>query len=435
MEWQGLRRWMVPANVVALMLIACGVGSSVVLFVSLRVGNSPALIVSDGKAYYAWARSVVIDRDVDFDNDYRALYPPDPLPDEARVLTPIGHVPNKYPVGLALIEAPGVLLGHLIARVVPSVEADGVSWPYQVAIGGGLLALYLCGIGLLFRAMVRLGAAPMWAASFCGMVLAGTNAIHYIAKEPAMAHGAGVAIFSIALYLASGWPDEWSSVSKAERGAFGLLLGLLVLVRNSNAAVLPFLLYAALRERGASLGAVPIIAVSGLVALLQPLSLYLLWGDLRLNTYSGEGFTAGPFGLWSTLFSARHGLFIYHPWYLILVALNCLAVAKTSSITSVLALVSFVGLVFINGSWWCWWFGAGFGNRAFIESVGPLSVGAALFVSAWWHRRSAAWVVGTLAIVVTLLNCDLWLGYLLQRYPHDGEHTIAEAYMWFLERQ
>ena len=422
---------MEPANLVTLMLVACGVGSGLILLVSLRAGASPALIVSDGKAYYAWARSVLIDRDLDFADDYRLLYPPDPLPDEAAARTPIGRAPNKYPVGVALIEAPGALLGHLIARVLPSVAADGVSWPYQVAIAGWLVALYLWSIGLLFRAMVRLGAGPMWAASFCAMVLVGTNAVHYVAKEPAMAHGAGIAIFSIALYLASGWPDEWSGVGQVERVAFGLLLGLLVLVRNSNAVLLPLLCHAALRKRGASLAIVPIVVGSALIALLQPLSLYLLWGDLRLHTYSAEGFTAGRSGLWNTLFSARHGLFVYHPWYLVLVVLNCLALARASSTVSLLALTSFVGLLLINGSWWCWWFGTSFGNRAFIESVAPLSVGAALFVSRWWTRGSAAWILAALAVVLIFLNVDLWLGYLLQRYPHDGGHTVAEAYLWF----
>ncbi|MBY0277769.1 hypothetical protein K2Z84_20740 [Candidatus Binatia bacterium] len=426
------RRRAAPATLLTALLAACALGSGLILLVSMRSGGSSALIVGDGKAYYAWARSALVDHDLDFGNDYRLLYPPDPLPDEAEARTPIGRVPNKYPVGLALVEAPGVLLADLLAHVVPGATADGASWPYQVVVAGWLVALELLGVLLLFRAMVRLGAAPTWAAASSAVLLAGTNLIHYVAKEPAMAHGAGIALFGIALYVAAGWPDRWSGVGLAGRLLFGALLGLLVLVRNSNVVLLPLLGWAAVRKRGVSTAVAPIVASCALILLLQPLSLYLLWGDLRLHTYPSEGFTADRFGVWNTLFSTRHGLFVYHPWYLVLVVLNCLALSRGPRTIAALALSSFAGLVVINGTWWCWWFGASFGNRAFVESLAPMTVGASLFVSRSRNPRRTALLCGAAAVAAILSNVDLWLGYLLHRYPHDGGHGITDAYLWFV---
>ena len=37
-------------------------------------------VKADGKAYYAWVRSLLLDHDVEFRNDYELLCPPDPLP-------------------------------------------------------------------------------------------------------------------------------------------------------------------------------------------------------------------------------------------------------------------------------------------------------------------------------------------------------------------
>ena len=83
------KRWM------AAFLLLAGAACAAVQALSLARGASPALIVSDGKQYYAWARSVLLDGDLDFRNDYELLYPPDPLPDEMGQRTPRGLVVNK----------------------------------------------------------------------------------------------------------------------------------------------------------------------------------------------------------------------------------------------------------------------------------------------------------------------------------------------------
>lgn len=33
---------------------------------------------------------------------------------------------------------------------------------------------------------------------------------------------------------------------------------------------------------------------------------------------------------------------------------------------------------------------------------------------------------------ICLVNFYLWFGYLLEGYPQNGDHTIAEAYLWLL---
>ena len=170
---------------------------------------------------------------------------------------------------------------------------------------------------------------------------------------------------------------------------------------------------------------------------LQQLSLLKLWGRLMANSYAGEGFDGGLFGLVDILVGQDYGLFLYHPWYLLLLLLNIaglwllrghrLRAARRLCGTVLLSAVSLWGL---NGAWG--FEGDSFGSRAFIELLPPLSLGAAIALqrNVIQHKRLLRW--RSLAVVALLgwLNLHLWLGYLLQRYAHGGDRTLFQAYFW-----
>ena len=35
-------------------------------------------------------------------------------------------------------------------------------------------------------------------------------------------------------------------------------------------------------------------------------------------------------------------------------------------------------------------------------------------------------------LAVVVLNLYLWMGFLPHAYPYDGNHTVAQAYLWLL---
>lgn len=405
----------------------------VVTGMSLTHGENTVLILSDGKSYYVWARSLLLDGDVDFQNDYHLIYPPDPLPRESAKVTPTGRVVNKFPVGMAILETPGLLLGHVAARYLVHSPTDGLSTPYQVAVVWSLIAFYVASFALLYRAMLDLGVSRMWALGFCLTSLVGTNLVHYIAKEPSMAHASGMALLNVLVFLAVRWSAGHRRVSPAAGALFGALVGLLFLVRNTNLLLIPVLgAIVFTKRRIAMVESLPVLAGAVVVAALQPISLWFLWGRLRFSTYVDEAFTSGIPGILNALGSPRHGLFVYHPWYAVLLLLAIYAAIRVPRLRSIClaAMTSFLLMALANGTWWCWWFGYSFGNRAFIESLCPLTVAAALSISQLspGRRASAVLVAGMAAIVVT--NLYLWVGYLLQAYPFDGSHSIAQAYLW-----
>ena len=393
------------------------------------------LIRSDGKYYYIWARSILLDGDIDFRDDYSIVHDSAELPPESAVRTPRGYVVNKYPIGMAILETPGLLIGDFVARHVARAPTDGWSPPYQVAVVWSLFALYFASFVLLYRAMLYLGAGRIWAFCFSLMSLLGTNLIHYVARDPTMAHAAGVAVFNILLFLAARWAGRDRPIRVGDGVLLGILIGLFFLIRNTNVLLVPVLAVIIWTRRRAPFGeVVPMVVGAAATAVLQPVSLWFLWGRLRFSTYYNEYFTSGIAGILHALVSVRNGLLVYSPWYavlLLIVAYGALRVPQARRIC-VAAIASFLLMLLANGTWYCWWFGSSFGGRAFIETLPLLSLAAAVSVS--WLRIGRRASVALLAamLAVGVVNLYLWMGYLLQVCACDGSQTAVQAYLWLL---
>jgi hypothetical protein len=81
------------------------------------------------------------------------------------------------------------------------------------------------------------------------------------------------------------------------------------------------------------------------------------------------------------LFSFRKGLFIYTP--LLIFAFAGLTVLWKQRAPNLVAIAVFVPLnIYIIFSWWCWWYGGGFGQRAFIDSYALMAIPAAALLQA-----------------------------------------------------
>jgi len=98
----------------------------------------------DGNGYYAWLASPIVDRDLDFRNQYRHA---DPLfrdyvidadgqtqPGQA---TPTGHVINQWSIGPAVLWAPWFLAAHAVVSLTGADPQDGYAPIYLRAVAGG----------------------------------------------------------------------------------------------------------------------------------------------------------------------------------------------------------------------------------------------------------------------------------------------------------
>jgi hypothetical protein len=407
-----------------LLLVFFFVGACCLLGVAASRGASPKLITSDGNACYSWLPTLLVDHDLDFKNNLQALYAPDSA--EGQYMpTPRGTAATKCPIGISVVELPGFLAGHLAARAA-GAPADGVSMPYQVSVALWLLLLTCAGHAALYAALVSRGVRASLALFFVAMQLLGTNLIHYAAKEPAMPHAVDVALAGVVAWLICR-PNAAGLLS-------GFGVGLLAVCRNATLALAPW--FAALSGRSSrSPGRRTGIQLAFLLPVLANAALFrLTYGHWVFRTYGGESSTGGAQGLVGCLVSTRHGLFLFHPWYLVLLVLAALGAWRLRGQRTIClaALFSFVLLWIFNGTWWCWWFGASFGNRAFVEALPALTFCGALYaearVPAWSSRARIGMLVGAGAAVAW--NFYLWGGYLLGRYPADGSHTLARLLFW-----
>lgn len=375
----------------------------------------------DNTFNHLWLRSLMVDGDWHFANDVEAC---DTLAEEDRVYvralppTETGHMPNKYGVGWAVLTAPAYLLADAVVRIggavgVWSLTADGFNAVYQATIHLWHVALAVVALVLTRRALARYLDEP-WATAGVVTVWLGSPLVYYQTSNAGMSHNAVFFGVAVALFgLVEGLDRRARGSTSAGAGALpwllaGAGLGLAAITRY-QAAVFGLLALAALlvvfRRHGLGdaaadagfvvLGAVPFIAI-------QLLAWRVVYGRWLVFSYGeeGEAFNWMHPELGNVLFSSWHGLFYWHPLLLLaligLIGWTVSAARRAQpSLQADLATGqrAFPGLltaallgcalatIYINASWWCWWFAAAFGSRAFDGALVGLMAGQAFLLA------------------------------------------------------
>ncbi|MCH8333522.1 hypothetical protein IIC65_06265 [Candidatus Sumerlaeota bacterium] len=303
--------------------------------------DQPYLIGMDPNYYFAWGRSVLMDGDIDFANDFSFIGDLDGAPGHFRTrrdfallmadppATPTGLVPNKYGMGMGLLSLPLMTVARAASFVysgVTGVEVSEFAAIYPMAMIATSVLMGFIGLAISYRILRELyGRRCAFWATVAGC--AGLSLIHYLIYEPAMAHAMGFGMASLFLLSALAWlrllercaerlslpkPDEprgsSPSIWKVALSAalMGWLLGVLCLVRYPDAvfALVPLVLVAVAyarrkkAERGhwialslLSLGC----ALAGTIAgfLPQLFAWKTLYGSWITYSYSGESWTCG----------------------------------------------------------------------------------------------------------------------------------------------
>jgi hypothetical protein len=381
-------------------------------------------INSDGRWYYVYLPSLVIDGDLDFSNQIRDHWYTDPHPPLDQGPTPWhtdnGLIKNKYPVGLALTLTPAFLFAHTAALLLHALTGgnwcvpDGYSVPYQV-----VNLLFMLGLTVWWMRLIDCLLTEEFRANPAVVVLAvvvywlGTPLLYYSFREPYMAHATGAFWISASVYL------TWRLRQEVEQGRLPLLrltllafcTTLAVVCRPTNVFVVPFHLWllAGVVRRGmvsAFLARLP-VALLGLAPVgVQMLVWHGLYGRWLHFSYEGEEFYWTNPACWQTLFSSRHGLFFWSPLLLAAVGGALWYARRGGGLTRAVLLcagLSFVLLWYCNSSWWCWYFGDSFGGRAFLELSGLFVVGLAGAFEAVRRSRTVARRAFQGAVVVALV--------------------------------
>lgn len=408
-----LRHRIYLAVAIGFFVLAVGMAASKAILLKQRF----SLVVSDGRYYYAYLPSVLIDGDLDFSNQIAENWGTDFRSHLLDDRTSTGAVQNKYPIGLALTLLPGFVLGHVVSMLsFGFIPADGYSWPYQVCC----LAIVEL---LVWRMLVRVdrllterfGVTPAHALLGLVTLAIATHYVYYACREPFMVHA-----------VSAFWCVEVVSIVAAANRANAWFLpritfcwAMAIVCRPTNVHLAPVVI----------LGIATVIQSFGLrrllvrlpfvVLALAPIALQmttwrLLSGNWVHYSYGAERFDWAHPALWETLFSSRHGLFFWSP--ICLLAVFGLALRARDALIQCWFLGA-VLLWYFNSAWHCWWFGDAFGARSFLELSGLFAIGLALIFSRWRDKPSVVWAICVISFVFNLTMMALYITHTL---PRDG---------------
>ena len=403
----------------------------VILF-ALTVPFLHAQVRGDGIGYYAYARSLLIDHNLQFAGDWKN--PSEELLQAfleghrilANPLTETGHLPNHWSVGPAMLWSPFLVVTHFVVlglnRLGWQISADGHSWPYLATVAGATAFYTFLGIWLSFR-LARSYVEERWAFLATLGIWLGSSLPVYIYVDPSWSHA--LSAFCTSLFL---WYWQRTRAVRTNRQwiVFGLISGLMIDVYFANAVffLAPLLdslssYHHAWRTGDSAPRLVRTISyslvlygTSVFLAFLPTLiTRQIIFGSpFRSGLYTSQPWNWKSPAFAGLLFSSNHGLLVCTPILLLsFVGLFLLCrQAPTEGATYLAVTLAFYCLI----AFFPWWHSTvGLGNRYFISLTPLFVVGlAATFSRAsriWQDVRAATWRLGTITALLLAWNLGL----------------------------
>lgn len=349
------------------------------------------VIRSDGLGYYAWLRSLLIDADVSFDNEFDEHNPLGDFVPPPEDRTAVGLRSNPWSVGPACTWALTIVPVHaflsLFQRPGFPWPTDGYSLPYQLAVGGTSLVGGFLTIGLIY-CICRRWAASSRALFTTGCLVLGTTILHYSAIEPSMAHGLATMMLA---GLVAFWQTTYGSTSYRRWAGLGFLVGGVALMRWQLVTVawLPIgeaLLFTKEARYRAWFGAGGRLACAGVAAGIALFPQLLAWKRVYGSWLAtpipvSHNWLSPSFG--AVLWSTDRGWFYWTPLCLVagMASLGALRLAKPGPQRAQLSIffLAFVMQVYVLASLWGTgvYLGVSFGFRHLTESIVLLAPGLA----------------------------------------------------------
>jgi hypothetical protein len=397
---------------------------SVFVFSLSRFWDKKPVIDWDMTLYYSYLPALFIYDDLKFEQPTKEW-------DERHFYMNSDDNGNRYvkmTSGLAIMYSPFFALGHLYASASEIHPADGFSSPYRLALLASSLFFALWGLHFLRRVLERFF-SPIVSNLSVILLFVGSNMPHYSFVEP-MSHVYNFFLVSLILYLSFKFIDKPSFKFAIP---IGVLAGLMILIRPTNIIVLLFpVIYLAstgsLKHASEWLKYGLTAAIFGFLA-LSPQLLYwhYMTGSWIIYSYNDEHFFFLQPHIWDGLFSYRKGWFVYSP-LLLFAAVGFIALFKKSKLLFGSSItVLFLGL-WVNLSWWCWWYGGGFGARSLIDFLPFMALGLAAFLK--WLAQQNKLIKAPIILALSFLS--LWSIFMNKQYKSSIIHydSMSKELFW-----
>lgn len=341
------------------------------------------IIQWDTIVYYEYLTAAFMFNDISFEFAYS-------LPDDfdGDIWLETGPEGERYPkttMGVAIMMTPTYLIAYFLNQIF-NLGSYGYSSFFQFFIFLGALFHFIAGLVFLRKILKEFFSEKVVSITLVLLSFA-SGLLYYTGVDPGLSHVYSFFLFTCFIWINLCWHKKptWKNSSW-----LGLVLGMIVLIRPSNAiiAILPLLIgissIDSLKEKLSFLyknskKIILAVAVFAMVVFLQ----FWFWkystGKWFIYSYGDEGFFWNDPKIVQGLFGFRKGLFLYAP--ILIFALMGIFLKKEALKKLKLPFILFMIInTYVILSWWCWWYGGGFGHRSFVDSYAIFAIFLAVCV-------------------------------------------------------
>ena len=336
---------------------------------------------------------------------FAGKYWPETAPNGGRVI--------KTTMGLSILYTPFFLLGHFVAPFMGEPQ-DGFSMPYQLFTMLGTFFYVLLGLYFL-RKLLLLYFSDLVALFVIISVFFGTNLLCYTTHLPLMSHAYLFSISSVFIYAVIKWHEKPEKINSL---IVGFLLGLLTLIRPTMILFILFFIFYTITDKTSFKNKLQLffsnkfkvfLMIVAFIAAGLPQLIYwkYITGQWFYWSYTGERFYFDNPHIIEGLLGYRKGWLVYTPIMFFAVA-GLFFMKKKCNSYQWAVVIPFVVLVYVLLSWWSWWYGGSFGNRAFIDLYGLLAVPMASFYDYCLSRKLKSGIIVLSLSLITLNLFQTW---------------------------
>ena len=393
-----------------------------VLFL-LSLPFSNPWVHGDGVGYYAFARALLIQHNLDFRQDwldanlqFRLAHTDADGNLSEGDFTSTGHILNHFSIGPAILWAPFLIVAHasvLLADALGAhVAANGFSRPYVVAMALATAIYGFLAIWISFQIACRYVEARWAFLAAIGIWFASSLPV-YMYFNPSWSHAQSA--FVVALFVWY-WDRTRGSRTRMQWVALGAIGGLMMDVYYVSALLLllPLMESAAQYRKTLTAGGVrecaglfandALLACAAFLVFMPTLiTKKIIFGSYLNFGYTEHWYWNSP-AILKVGFSSEHGLFSWTP-ILLLGVVGLFFLAKKDRVLATYLLITFAVFTYVMGCYQNWHGLASFGNRFFISLTCFFSLGLAAFFE-WLGQeigKTRAMRAGALATAVLVL--------------------------------
>ncbi len=330
-------------------------------------------IAGDAQAYYAYLPATFIygDYSYEFIPDINAKYYPESH--QKSFLNPVGNGQvNKTFPGVAILYLPFFLLAHALASI-SGADADGYSTIYQVCFDLGLWVYLFLGLVFFIKVLQKMTFSKPTATWSAVIVVLASNMVFYTVYDQSVTHIYNFFMVNVLIYYLINFKEDRRF---KQLGVSLLFFALIGITRPTNILVVwlvfffipDFSFYKSLFSYSfQTKNLVRIVLIIGSILCIP----FLLWklqtGNWVVYSYGGEGFNFSKPYLREFLFSYLKGWLVYTPILILILPVGLYFLFKTNKKQFTIAVIFYAVSIYIFSSWWCWYYGAGMGQRVMID--------------------------------------------------------------------